>query len=63
MDMDWTQVLLFFAGGALNGFVTVLTLRNDMSWIKKIVDQHGKRIYNLESAACQIVEHVRKETT
>lgn len=37
------------AGGA--GVITVAVLKNDIGWIKAIVDQHGKRIRELEIGA------------
>ena len=41
-------MLIAIVTGLTSGVATVITLKTDINWIKKIVEDHGKRLSHME---------------
>lgn len=48
--MDWHTIILTlflsFSGGVISGLICVVTMKTDLKWIMKILDQHNMRMNN-----------------
>jgi hypothetical protein len=49
------EIILILAGGALQSFITIFVLKNDIKWIKLTLVRHDKEISNLREHHARII--------
>lgn len=54
----WQAILLAFTSGLTTALVPVMVLKNDLHWVKKILEDHAKRLSKNEKDLTKVMREI-----